>query len=254
MKWPISLDSPPEVVALAKNLHGFQKSERFLLRELWSLHLYAYTADLVVDGHPLQIKPGRIGICPPGVIVEYRYSGLSPHIYAHFRMPWGSHEISAMTDLGDRFESVQEQLLQVMGSEPGRINARVWDILWSLQGSPDAQSAAKSLPQLAAEQIDRHLSESLTVAALAKSAGVSHEHLSRIFKAEFGMTVIAFIRRRRMDQAAHLLRHTTLPVKVVAASVGIPDLQQFNKAIRAQFGASPREIQRRSIRSASSES
>lgn len=78
--------------------------------------------------------------------------------------------------------------------------------------------------------------------AVAQAAGVSHNHLTRLFKAATGDTVVGYIRRRRLDRARHLLRASTLSIPAVAASVGIPDLQAFNKACRRELGASPRAL------------
>jgi len=42
-----------------------------------------------------------------------------------------------------------------------------------------------------------------------------------------------------------LLVYSTLPVKVIASEVGIPDLHLFNKTIRRELGHSPRAIRGR---------
>jgi transcriptional regulator GlxA family with amidase domain len=47
-----------------------------------------------------------------------------------------------------------------------------------------------------------------------------------------------------MDRARHFLQATTLSIPAIAASVGIPDLQAFNKACRRELGASPRGIRK----------
>ncbi|WP_420715734.1 helix-turn-helix transcriptional regulator [Streptomyces sp. SBT349] len=86
------------------------------------------------------------------------------------------------------------------------------------------------------------LAAPLPAPGVARAAGVSHNHLTRLFRAETGDTVVAHIRRRRMERAGHLLRETTLPVRSVAASVGIGDLQAFNKICRRELGASPRAV------------
>jgi transcriptional regulator GlxA family with amidase domain len=52
--------------------------------------------------------------------------------------------------------------------------------------------------------------------------------------------VVAYLRRRRLARAEHLMRRTTLPIPAIAASVSIPDLQAFNKSCRRELGASPR--------------
>ena len=63
-----------------------------------------------------------------------------------------------------------------------------------------------------------------------------------VIKAETGMTVVAYVRHRRLARAEHLLRESTLSIPAVAASIGIPNLQAFNKACRQELGSSPRAI------------
>ena len=45
-----------------------------------------------------------------------------------------------------------------------------------------------------------------------------------------------------MKRAHHLLTASTLPIASIAATVGIPDLQAFNKACRRTLGAPPRAV------------
>jgi transcriptional regulator GlxA family with amidase domain len=94
----------------------------------------------------------------------------------------------------------------------------------------------------AAAHIESNLSSTLTVPDIARVAGVSHNHLTRLFRAETGHTVVGHIRRRRLERARHLLRESTLSIPAIAASVGIPDLQAFNKACRHELGGSPRAV------------
>jgi transcriptional regulator GlxA family with amidase domain len=63
-----------------------------------------------------------------------------------------------------------------------------------------------------------------------------------LFRAETGYTVVGYIRRRRMERARHLLRESTLSIPAIAASVGVADLQAFNKACRRELGDSPRAV------------
>jgi transcriptional regulator GlxA family with amidase domain len=62
--------------------------------------------------------------------------------------------------------------------------------------------------------------------------------------------VIGHLLRRRATRAQHLLLTTNLPVKVIAAEVGVPDLQEFNKLIRRHCGHSPRAVRELSRRGA----
>jgi AraC family transcriptional regulator len=54
--------------------------------------------------------------------------------------------------------------------------------------------------------------------------------------------VVGYIRQRRMARARHLLTATTMSIPAIAASIGITDLQAFNKACRRELGRSPRAI------------
>lgn len=100
-----------------------------------------------------------------------------------------------------------------------------------------------------AEYIERNLSGRLRVTDIARCAAVSPSHLSRLFRASFGVSVSTYIREQRSSRAAHLLRDTTQSISSIAASVGMPDLQAFNKFCRSQLGRSPSQLRRASEQS-----
>jgi len=248
--WDIPLGRPPAVVAIGRNAHGFEPVDRYCLPDLWSLHVYGYEAALRVGELELAIRPGRASVTPPGKEMEFRYVGISVHLYVHFRLSsvGPTVRVPAMQDLGDRYDLVYERLYGVMGlqaEQPERVNARVWDLLWELCASPlDRGGAAEMHPAVrrATELISRNLAEPLTVGELAREADVSYSYLARLFQEAFGESVVGYIRQRRLERAAHLLQRSTLPIKAIAASVGIPDLQHFNKAIRGAYGVGPRSL------------
>jgi transcriptional regulator GlxA family with amidase domain len=93
--------------------------------------------------------------------------------------------------------------------------------------------------------IQSRLSEPLKLTGLARSAGVSPAHLTRLFRSELSETVTDYLRKCRLDRAWHLLLHSDLPIKQVACDVGIQDLQLFNKTIRRAFGVAPRALRER---------
>ncbi len=247
--WEVPLDAPPELVNIGRNAHGYEPSDRFRLRDLWSLHLYGYHAVQRLDGREVTIRPGTVGITPPGVLMETRYQGISVHLYAHFKLADGpTRTVPAVQDLGERHDGVYERLYDGVGQfsrQPHRVEARLWDVLWevaSLSGGIDRTDAAgHHAVRLACDAIERHLSEPLAVTELAAHARVSPGYLARLFKAEFGESVVAYVRNRRLERAAYLLQRSSLPIKEIAVAVGLPDLQHFNKAMRARYGASPRE-------------
>lgn len=252
MTWPIDLSQPPRVAAIAKNVHGFLPSEKFLLRDLWSLHLYRYSGELIVQGETLSIQPGHAAVVPPGVENEYRYTGVSAHLYVHFRL--GSNEpsqqVQAMQDLGERFQMIYERLAEVIGKSEIQINARVWDTLWELTSPPQVHGSSESVHSAVAlveRLIEERLSRSLNVDQLAKQAELTPSYLSQLFRQVHGMTVLAYIRDQRLRRAVYLLQNSTLPIKAIAANVGYHDLQHFNKVFRSEFGLSPRAYRSKAL-------
>lgn len=89
--------------------------------------------------------------------------------------------------------------------------------------------------------IDEDLSADLRLTPIADKIGVSREYLSSLFKKEVGKPLTEYIRGKRMNRAAALLRTTGLQVQTVALHCGIEDVQYFSKLFKKQFGLSPKE-------------
>jgi methylphosphotriester-DNA--protein-cysteine methyltransferase len=246
------LDEPPSIAAVGIGVHGpAGHVDVFSLPNLWQLHLYGYDAELTVDDTAHAIRPGRVSLIPPGTPVRYRYQGRSEHIYVHLRLgSAGSPQgIPVIQDTGIQLAPLTAQLRQALSDwpqSPARATAEVWAALWRVaQLDPPrtrGASAAHPVVATAVALIEARLAEPLTVREIAKAAGVSHNHLTRLFRAATGKTVVGYMRARRMERARHFLQATTLSIPAIAASVGIPDLQAFNKACHRELGAPPRGI------------
>lgn len=250
--WDIPLSQPPEIRALGRNAHGFVPRDRQRLDDLWSLHLYGYDAVLRLNGQDVPVHPGTLGIIPPGTVMETRYYGISVHLYAHFRLaPGDTRPVAAVTDLGADHKPVYDELYDAVvrfGREPHWAAARVWNALWKAVSISSAPVAVRRdlHPSVrhATDLIEEGLSNRLSVTHLAQTIGIAPSYLTRLFHEAYGETVIGYIRRRKMERASDLLLRSSLPIKVVASSIGYYDLQQFNKAVRSYFGSGPRELRR----------
>lgn len=247
----IHLGEPPVVADLGVGVHGLaSRTDVFRLPELWQLHLYQYDAELTVDGTAHLIRPGRVSLVPPGTTVRYRYQGRSEHLYAHLRIaPVGPpRTVPVVQDTGPELPTLSGLLLRAVAAAPAtpeHTRAEIWTALWriaDLRPAATPPNGPHPAVTTAIAHIEAHLATPLTVPEIARAAGISHNHLTRLFRTETGTTVVAYIRRRRLERAHHLLRASTLSIPAVAASVGIPDLQAFNKACRRELGSSPRAL------------
>ncbi len=255
--WNIHLSHAPQIHWMGRAVHGLERRvERYVLWA-WAIHFYKYEGDLFLDGDRVSIRPGSVGIIPPGVRQEYRYRGRSEHLFAHFSVPEAAPDaevlpIAVMQDMGVDFARISqrcEDAINAAGERPARTSARIWDILWELAERTMRTSERSRGRHAAVEHtcqiIQSRLSEPLKLTGLARSAGVSPAHLTRLFRSELNETVTDYLRKCRLDRAWHLLLHSDLPIKQVACDVGIQDLQLFNKTIRRAFGVAPRALRER---------
>ena len=81
-------------------------------------------------------------------------------------------------------------------------------------------------------------------AELAVLAGVDVAHLSRAFRAHFGITIMAFARERRMADALRWLAWTNEPVSAVAKRCGYSDQGHLARECRRQTGMTPAAFRR----------
>lgn len=87
--------------------------------------------------------------------------------------------------------------------------------------------------------IQEHLDEALTLDELARVAHFSPYHFHRIFVGMVGETVMAHIRRLRLERAALRLKASDQPVTHIAFEAGYETHEAFTRAFRAMFGQSP---------------
>jgi AraC-like DNA-binding protein len=86
---------------------------------------------------------------------------------------------------------------------------------------------------------DRAYAEPLTVADLARAAGLSPAHFSRRFRAAFGVSPHGYLLTRRLERATALLRHTDHSVARICAEVGLSSLGSFTTTFTRTYGRSP---------------
>lgn len=82
-------------------------------------------------------------------------------------------------------------------------------------------------------------------AALAERAGVTQQHLARLFRAHLGMSPSACLWQVRTDRAIELIRETGLPLAAVAEQCGFRTQFHLSRRVHDASGSSPREIRAR---------
>lgn len=262
---PLDLSMPPEVVNIGRGTHGVHSlQDVFQLPELWSLHVYGYSAELEVDGTSYPIAEGDVSLVPPASLIRYRYQGPSTHLYAHLRGPrddptagpTGRSGLRLIMNPGAELPVITDLMRSAIAAattRPAQTRCDVWAALLRLG------SRRRSVPPRPAERhlssamsyIESRLPDLITVPEVADRVGISANHLGRIFSDELGETAVAYIRRRRVDRARQLLANSTMSIAAISAMVGFSDLQAFNKTCRTVTGMSPRQLRARQRRDGS---
>lgn len=88
--------------------------------------------------------------------------------------------------------------------------------------------------------LESSFSSRIRLADLAARTFLSVPRFCARFREYFGFTAIDYVVRLRMQQAAFLLRDSSLQVKQVAQRVGYDDIYYFSKLFKRSHGRSPR--------------
>ncbi len=95
------------------------------------------------------------------------------------------------------------------------------------------------------EYIDLHVFEPLTLAEIAAHTRYSVSYLSHRFREETGMSIGAYILRRKLIHAESLLSEDRLTVREIAEQLGFCSPSYFSKQFRSVYGMTPDEWRRR---------
>jgi transcriptional regulator GlxA family with amidase domain len=96
------------------------------------------------------------------------------------------------------------------------------------------------------DAIAADLTKSWSLRALARLAGASDRHLSRLFHEHVGMSIPEYSNRLRVAYAQELLRETRFDMERVAEQSGFSSTRQFRRAWQRIYKKPPREARRHS--------
>lgn len=211
---------------------------------------------------------GTLALKAPGVEDTLRWASHEAHSTLQLHLP--SHVLERQVmELWDR-DYAAVDLPTVLATQDPMIEATMIALRDGIvQGFPDlyAETAAEFLathlllrhcrfkPLLAPGNEDRrllrvehymraHLSEPISLAALAREAGLSRFHLLRLFKAVYGETPFKRLTRMRINEAKRRLVSNRQPVTEIALDCGYQNVAHFSAAFRRFEGVSPSAYRR----------
>jgi AraC family transcriptional regulator len=90
--------------------------------------------------------------------------------------------------------------------------------------------------------IESHLASSLTLDEIAGVGGISRFHMVRAFAAATGLSVMRYVRARRLSEAARALAGGAPDILALALDAGYGSHEAFTRAFRDHFGVTPEAV------------
>ncbi len=199
----------------------------------WLLEIFELKAGeaFFVSGEKF-IRPGtkKFGVLyPPFSIARFCFNNAKVHLMG----------IAATEILPAEFTSVPVIFETICAESPANVKQAI-EILSSgeNQQSIEAYPKASLLSVKTKKLIDENYLADPSIARIAERLDVSHAHLSRQFKHDFGMSPSDYFRRLRVADAPLRLARGEAIINV-SQSVGYNDLSRFYKQFRQTTNTSP---------------
>jgi AraC family transcriptional regulator len=90
--------------------------------------------------------------------------------------------------------------------------------------------------------IESHLARELTLDEIAGIAGISRFHMVRAFAAATGLSVMRYVRARRLSEAARALAGGAPDILTLALDADYGSHEAFTRAFRDHFGVTPEAV------------
>ena len=87
--------------------------------------------------------------------------------------------------------------------------------------------------------INSHYSEKFTLEDISNSCNISISHLTRLFKASTGYSIIEYTNNLRIKKAAEFIKNTELSISEIALKTGFSSFSYFGKMFSKNYGTTP---------------
>ncbi|WP_160719371.1 AraC family transcriptional regulator [Bacillus sp. USDA818B3_A] len=243
-----------------------KQGKKPLYHSLW--FITKGTGEVVINGKKSILAPGKLVVFTPGMICDKKTSPADPLEFYFIRFTFaGAFERKEQWNFSFPQEipfplhgvytiknsSGVVLLLEEISSLSKRRGAtiafkqkiRFQELLLTFVDDFHSQTISGDTSQIIEETIDyisKHYNQIITLEDLAKLAGLSKSHYSRLFKKNVGYSPIEYITHYRIDRAKELLAHSDIRIKEVSQSIGYEDELYFSRIFKKIVGVSPTQF------------
>jgi len=223
-----SLVEPGQIALYSAEKNAERSAEtmhRFFTLEMTGEYLHRLFHDVLDNIRPEVLRyaenpdrsPGLISVAPlPATLLSLRMHLLEPPV---FPSAYGAWYQSKILEILSATLFVDNRPAEMFCSQHKRLNR-------------ERVEHARFL-------LERDMEDPPSLELLATEVGCSAFHLSRIFSQECGVSIPKYLRQRRIEKAAEMLRARSVSVTEVAMAVGYSSLSAFIKAFVEQYNVLP---------------
>lgn len=200
--------------------------------------IFQYKPDLMLvdvqmpykDGLTVMKEAKAAGVCPKTIIL----SGYEEFQYAQKAVRYGASDYLLKpcrpTEILAKLESLieVEETQEDISPDTGKGNEK--------QGNRFVESAA--------EYINEHYMENLTLTSVADQVGVTSAYLSTLFSQTMDCGFVDYLNKVRIDRACNYLHNSQLKTYEVAYKVGYHDEKYFTKVFKKVTGVNPSQFRK----------
>lgn len=217
--------------------YGPSVREYYLIHYVQSGKGILYNEDGV---HP--VEAGQIFLIRPGQVTTYTADKKNP--WSYIWVGFDGRLTKKLDELGEWVISYPEDTfirLRHARDLAGTREEYVTGLLFSmLSVLLDQETTPPGYQRQAADYIRANYMRDISVEDIARTVGLDRRYLSRIFKADMGVTMQEFLIQTRLEHSALYLKQGESVTQAAALS-GYADVFHFSKMFKKSFGVSPRE-------------
>lgn len=235
---------------LSDELFRRRENDAAHLRYDKELHIYENVRDGnldTIDESCNTFKGDKIGILSKDLLRNYKYLFVAAiTLTTRFAIEGGMDEETAYTlsdvyinkvDVIDNCDDVFILHRQMLT-----------DFTTRMKTLKNTQLLSKSV-QEAIDYIYSHLHSVITVNEIANSVHISPSYFAALFKKETGLPVAVYIRKKRIESAANLLRYSDYSIQEISDYMAFSSHSHFVSVFKKEKGLTPRAFRNKYFRS-----
>lgn len=180
------------------------------------------------------------------------FGSTMPYIYTKYT-DRGGRPVFTPSDQSS-FSEIMSDMLSIAGSDDYirdmKLNEKIASLLTLIMSEswhPDNSRIGTKRQSLQAIKtyLDDHYTEKISLDFLSKHFFINKYYLTRVFREQYGITILSYLDHVRVSHAKHLLRFSELTLENIGRTVGIDEPGYFSRLFKKVEGITPGEYRKK---------